>query len=215
MKQKSLTLEELAKSWWWNREDIHRDGVTGVDWPLVKEAARNYELMRRSPKGKQFTQTYLELDREGRSIVHTLWPNWSHSIYRFVRDHNQFTETGWTPIYENQFRQWNLRLADKKLTDEFIREIRLLREIQKIPVPRRNRRENHRGASWKLIEILDRKQNGIGKFNDSERHTLTEAQRRAEKYFVEYERALDDWKNDPNPAFIIGHTDDPFTPERF
>ncbi len=50
MKNKLLTLEELEKSWWWNREDIRRDGVKGVDWPTVEEAARNYELMRRSLK---------------------------------------------------------------------------------------------------------------------------------------------------------------------
>jgi hypothetical protein len=204
MKRKLLTLEELSKSWWWNQEDIRRDGVPGVNWPLVREAARNYELMRRSKKGKQFTQTYLELDREEKTIVANLWANWTHRIHRFVINPAQFDEIGWTPVIVNQHRQWNLRQTDKKLADEFIKEIRLLREIQKIPVPRRNQGRKHRGVSWKLIEILDRKQNGIGKFSDSERHTLTEARRQAEKYFGEYQRAVENWKNRPDLDFPIG-----------
>jgi hypothetical protein len=202
MKKKSLTLEELVKSWWWNRKEIRRDGVRGVDWPIVKEAARNYELMRRSQNGKQFTQTYLELCREEKTIVHTLWVNWKQSPYRFATNRSQFQEVGWTPVYETEHRQWNLRLPDKKLIDGFIREIRILQEIQKIPRPRRNKGEKHRGVSWKLIEILDRKQNHIGKLSDSERHTVSVAQRQAEKYFVEYERALAKWhEGGRNPAF--------------
>ena len=118
---------------------------------MAEEAARNYELMRRSAKGKQFNQTYLELSREGKTIVAKLWVNWAQAPYRMVVNRSQFDETGWTPIYENQHRQWNLRLSDKKLMDEFIREIKVLREIQKIPTPRRNKGKKHRGVSWKLI----------------------------------------------------------------
>jgi hypothetical protein len=209
MKQKSLTLKKIKKGWWWNRKEIRRGGVPGVDWPTVKEAARNYELMRRSSKGKQFSKTYLELGREEKTIVAKLWVNWAQSPYRLVTNRNQFNEIGWTPIYEYQKIQWNLRLTDKKLTDEFIREIRLLREIQKIPTPHRNKGEKHRGVSWKLIEILDRKQNGIGTFSDSERSTLTEARRRAEKYFVEYKRALAKWNEGiSNPDFEPKEADD-------
>jgi hypothetical protein len=83
------TLEELSKHWWWNRVEIRREGVRGVDWPLVEEAARNYELMRRSLKGKQFTQTYLELGPEEKTIVHKLWVNWAQQAYRPVYDPNQ------------------------------------------------------------------------------------------------------------------------------
>lgn len=39
MKMKPLTLKELRKSWWWKRKEIRRDGVRGVDWPLVEETA--------------------------------------------------------------------------------------------------------------------------------------------------------------------------------
>jgi hypothetical protein len=208
MKKKSLTPEELAKRWWWNREEIRRDGVREVDWPVVEEAARNYELLRRSPMGKQFVKTYLQLVPDERSVIHGLWATWSKSAYRFAIRREQYNEKGWTPVYETEHRQWNLRRADKNLIDEFIREIRILREIQKIPAPHPNKGEKHRGVSWNLIEILDRKQNGIGKLDDSERHTASVAQRRAEKYFIEYKYALDQWHNNPNPAFNIGETDD-------
>ena len=203
MEQKSLTLKELSKDWWWNRTEIRRDGVRGVDWPLVEEAARNYELLRRSSKGKQFTQTYLELGREEKNIVHKLWVNWAQQAYRPVFDPKQFSEVGWTPVVsQSQHRQWNLRMADLYLIEEFIREIRLLRKIQGIPDPHPNKGKKHRGVSWKLVEVLDRKENGIGKFDSSERHTLTDARRRAEKYFIEYERELAEWhKGSSGPDF--------------
>jgi phage anti-repressor protein len=203
MEQKSLTFEELSKNWWWNRAEIRRDGVRGVDWPLVEEAARNYELLRRSSKGKQFTQTYLELDREKKAIVHKLWVNWAQWAYRPVFDPKQFNEIGWTPVVSpSQHRQWNLRMADLYLIEEFIREIRLLRQFQGIPDPHPNKGKKYRGVSWKLVEVLDRKVNGIGKFDSSERHTLTDARRRAEKYFIKYERALAEWhKGSLSPDF--------------
>ena len=214
MKQKSLALKDIRKNWWWNRAEIRRDGVRGVDWPAVKEAARNYELMRRSAMGAQFTQTYLELDREGKTMVHTLWANWAQTPYRHVTDPKQYDEIGWTPIYENQHRQWNLRLAIKKLTDEFIREIKALQKIQKIPTPRRNKGEKHRGVSWKYIEVLDRKLNGIGKFNDSQRHMLSVARRRAKKFCFQYKHALAKWrKGGANPDLDIednNTTEQPF-----
>ena len=181
---------------------------------MVEEAARNYELMRRCQKGKQFTQTYLELCREGKTIVHTLWVNWAQGAYRFATNSSQFKEKGWTPVYETEHRQWNLRLSDKELMDEFIREIRILRKIQKIRAPHPLKGKKFRGVSWKLIEILDRKQNGIGKFTDSQRHTASVAQRRSEKHFIEYRRALAKQKNKPNPAFNIGETDDSDTADQ-
>ena len=214
MKDKLLSLKGIRKNWWWRRKEILRDVVRTVDWPAVEEAARNYELMRRSKNGKQFTQTYLELCREEKTILHTLWVNRSRVVFRVANHRQQYNEKGWTPVYETEHRQWNLRLADKKLIDEFIREIRTLREIQKISAPSRNKGEKHRGVSWKLIEVLDCKQNGVGKLNHSHRHTLSEAQRRAEKYFAEYERALDQWRNSSNPAFTIEEPDDSDTTEQ-
>jgi hypothetical protein len=209
MNDKLLSLKDIEKSWWWNRKEILRELARKVDWPLVEESARNYELMRRSSKGKQFAKTYLELIPDEKQIVHILWVNWGQAVRREAIRREQYDENGWTPFYETEHRQWNLRVADKKLIDEFIREIRLLREIQKIPAPRRNKGEKHRGVSWKLIEVLERKQSGIGKFNASQRHTLSDAKRRAEKYVAEYERALAKWhEGSSSPDFDIEETDD-------
>ena len=189
--------------------------MRGVDWPVVEEAARNYELLRRSSKGKQFVKTYLQLVPDERIVIHGLWANWAQGAYRPVTNPSQFNEIGWTPVVSQyQHRQWNLRLSDKELTDGLIREIRLLRKFQKIPAPHPLKGKKYRGVSWNLIEILDRKQNGIGKLDDSERHTASVAQRRAEKYFIEYKHALDQWHNNPNPAFNIGETDDSDTMDR-
>jgi hypothetical protein len=200
VKQKLRTLEELEKTWWWRHKGTRHDEPGGTDWSLVEESARNYELLRRSPSGKQFKKTFPQLIPDEKRIIFNLWRNWEKGTYRHVRDRKLFGEKGWTPIYENQHRQWNLRLEDKKLTDEFIREIRLLREIQKIPTPRRNKGEKRRGVSWKLVEMLDRKLNRIGSFDGSERHTLSDARKRAGEYCIQYEHALAEWlKGSANP----------------
>ena len=202
MKPKTSILKKLRKNWWWKRSEIRRKVVSGVNWEIVEEAARNYELMRRSSTGKLFTQTFAELDRDGKGFVAKLWANWEQTPYRMVNDRNQFSEKGWTPVYEHQHRQWNLRMADKTLTDEFIREIRTLRRIQKVRAKHVLKGKKFRGVSWKLVEMLDRKLNGIGKLTDSERHTASDAQRRAKKYCREYRSALAKWnKGSLNPGF--------------
>lgn len=120
-----------------------------------------------------------------------------------VNDRKPFSEKGWTPVYEHQHRQWNLRMADKTLLDEFIREIRLLRRIQKVRANHVLKGKKFRGVSWKLVEMLDRKQNGIGKLTDSERHTASDAQRRADQYCREYRHALAKLnKAGLNPGFV-------------
>lgn len=181
-----------------------------MDWPAVQEAARNYELMRRSPRGKQFTRTYLELGRDGWTVVHGAWPNWPKAPYRFVTDRSQFEEKGWTPIYENQHRQWNLRLSVSDLIKGFSREIRLLQKIQKIRPPHPLEGQKFHGGSWKLVEVLDCKLNGIGPLNSSERHTLSEAKTDAEKYFKDYKRALAKWKKIKNPLDGLAEKSDEF-----
>jgi hypothetical protein len=191
-----LTLAELSENWWWNRPEIKQHGVKGTDWAMAKEPARNYELMRRSPKGRKFKQNYLELDTNIK-MTGRLWANWNKAPYRFVDDSTKYNEVGWSPYNELQRIQWNLRLPDSLLVKQFISEIRTFRKIQNIPKPpHANKGKKHRGASWKLIEVLDRKQNDIGQLNASERHKATEAKRLAAKLFVEYEVALAKWRAD-------------------
>jgi hypothetical protein len=133
MKDKSLKRDEIEKSWWWRHEDILKNGAPGVDWERVEEAARNYELLRRWPDGAKFTPNYLTLDPEQKTIIHVLWINNHDLPNRYVWNPEQHEEKGWTPIIENRRRQWNLNAPDKVLLNEFMREIRTLREIQKIP----------------------------------------------------------------------------------
>jgi hypothetical protein len=61
------------------------------------------------------------------------------------------------------------------LIKKFIVEIRTLRAIQKIRAPHPLKGEKYGAISWKLIEVLDREQEGIGKLNLSERSTLSDA----------------------------------------
>jgi hypothetical protein len=51
--------------------------------------------------------------------------------------------------------------------------------------------------SRKLIEVLDRDQQGIGKLNSSERSTLSDAKSRAKKCFNQYKRALEKQNQTP------------------
>lgn len=203
MKQKLASLTEIRKNWWWKQREILRVLMRKVDWPVVEEAARNYELMRRSLNGTQFTQCYWELNRDSKTIVHTLWVNWGQAFRREAIRREQYNEKGWTPFYETEHRQWNLRAADSELMKQFIGEIRTLRKIHGVCAKHPLKGKKFRGVSWKMIEVLDRKQNGIGKFNGSQRHTISDARRRAEKCFIQYKRALAKHKKNPDPfAFL-------------
>jgi hypothetical protein len=191
--------------WWWNRPEIRRKGVYGVNWDEVEETARNYELLRRSPQGKRFTKSYLELDRNEKTVVHALWGNWAKAIYRMVTDRKQFSEKGRTPIFDNEHRQWNLRRSDSDLIKNFMAEIRTLRKMHKIPTPPPLKGGKYGAISWKLVEVLDRNQQGIGKLNASERSTLSDAKGRARKCYNQYKRALERQKQTPDILAALGN----------
>lgn len=198
MKSKLLTLKELKGSWWWRDKEKRQKIAREVDWNNVKEAARNYELLRRSLKGKKFTRSYLELTPDERTIIHVLWM-YRYPYFERFAEPSQYQERGWMPIYPNQVKQWNLRLADSLLAKEFIRQIRLNRKIQKVRAKHPLKGQKYRGVSWKLVEILDRNLNKIGKLNASQRHSASTARRMAEKLVLEYKRALAREKRKPNP----------------
>jgi len=200
MEKKPFPPKELQKSWWWRQKEIRRNGVNGVDWPAAEIAARNYELLRRSPAGKGFDKSYLQLSRDELMVIHALWVTPTKRPYRYAFNRKEYQEKGWTPIFENQHRQWNLRLADKTLIVEFIREIRLLRKIQKIRPQHPLKGQKYRGVSWRYIEILDRMASAYKKpFSASDRHMASVARRDAIKYANQYKRALAEWRNAPNP----------------
>jgi hypothetical protein len=188
--QRKIFKQLRENAWWWRKSKIRRKLAFEVDWKRVEESARNYELMRRFSGGEQFPKTYWELGRDERTLVHGLWVNWSQAPYRVVRDRPQFEEKGWSPVYENQYRQWNLRLQANELAKEFIREIKLSQKLQKIRPKHALKGQKFRGVSWKLVEILDCNRHKIGKLNNSERHTLSSALLRAKKCLEQYKKAL-------------------------
>jgi len=197
--QKRRLLKQLReKVWWWRKLRIRSSLKKAVNWPAVEEAARNYELLRRTRGGKTFTRPYTDLSRNERTIIHGLWAGWSPAPYRFVTDRRQFEEIGWSPIYEHQHRQWNLRLAPGDLVKEFVREIKVLQKIHKIRAPHPLKGEKTR-ISWLLVEILDCQSSGLGPFTDSQRHSLSVARRKATKHLREYKKALAKQAVNPDP----------------
>jgi hypothetical protein len=201
---KLLTLKELRqKIWWWRQPEILSRIKSEVCWEDMERAARNYELMRRSPKGRKFTRKFSEFGRDERTLVFSAWPPPPKQQYRTAYNRTQFGERGWTPVHENQYRQWNLKLSDSDLIKEFIREIRILRKIQKIRAPHPLKGQKFR-ITWNAIQILDRKQNKIGKLNDSQRSAASKAEKTAIRLCAEYRRASAKWekliKSLPNPG---------------
>jgi hypothetical protein len=194
MKKKSLTIEELReKVWWWGWKEF-QDGVPGVHWELAEKTARNYELMRRSPKGAKFKKSYSNLNPNERAFLYVLWSEKTAQPYRFANNAEQYNEIGWTPVSTNPPRQWNLKLPDSVLSKIFLKEIRFDREIQKILPEHALKGKAHRGISWSYIELLDRQKNGHGRFTDGERHMASDGKKMATKFFNEFDRALNDWK---------------------
>jgi len=191
MAQETATLEYLQKNvWWWKWPDAEMK-LRSVLWDKhTKEAARNYEIMRRFPKAETLRKSYLELNGHERTLIHCLWCNWPKNPYRFATERSQFDENGWTPVFQNPPVQWNLNLANNILVSEFERQIDLAREIQKIEEPPSLQGRKNRGASWLYIEILDRQKHGIGTFSDGERKMRNKGMQMAEQFFAEFDSAL-------------------------
>ena len=186
-----MTLKHLKKQWWWKRKEIRRHGPENVGWQDVEIAARNYELMRRAPNAKEFTKTYLELNRDERTFIHCLWCNWQANAYRFAMNPRQFDEVGWTPVYENQRTQWNLNAPDSALKEAFMREINVAREIQGIKAPKPLKGRKNRGVSWRYIEMLDRTNCGLAaSHSPSARKAASEGRKMAARFLRDFKRAL-------------------------
>lgn len=203
---KPLTLKELKKSWWWRIRDYRnpRKGFRRSEIPwyhsdrVIERVAHNYELMRRCPEAKGFKpflkfyksdQNIMmanQLDRETATMIYFIWALLPEDAYRFAFDQKMEKERGWTNA--DPRIQWNLRLTDGALTKQFIKYINGWRRSQK--VHRKRYAQGHINAkiSWREIEILDRNQNHIGILNDSERHTASEALKKAAQHFIEFKR---------------------------
>jgi hypothetical protein len=194
MKRKLLS--EIKKSWWWRRRHISRaskkHGVRGIPFDYSDDQSRrialNYELMRRAPAGKQFSQNYCELNREQRTICHKLWANLPNAVVRPISYEAQKTEKGWYSFDPNF--QWNLRLNNNALLTAILEQIKLQRKIQKIRASKYLKGQINRRMSWNYVELLDLSDNKIGKLNDSQRHMVSVARANARIYCRAYKKAL-------------------------
>jgi hypothetical protein len=219
MKKKPLTLKELKKTWWWRRRD-HRNPRKGFKPRefdrnqtdrVIERVAHNYELMRRCPKAKGFPNTYLELDRETKTIAYTLWATLPGSAYRFAFVPQMHKERGWTDT--DPKIQWNLRLPDGTLTAQFIKYINLWRRFQNVRHKHSVNGQINAKISWREIEILDRKQNRIGVLDSSERHTAGVALEKAAQFLVEFKQARSKHLKQPKTSFeSLFNMDNQFEP---
>ncbi len=187
MKDKLLTLKELEKTWWWkhkeNRPEIERLKIHGYEL-----AARNYELMRRSPNAGEYRQNYLELNRENKTVAGIAWANPLEMPNRNVFDIQKQEEIGWTSARPHY--QWNLRLSDRALTKAFLFYIKQHRNVQQIFSSKSPKEKKNRPPSWKYVEFLDMKRNGIGGMDDSQRGMASKAEAMAAQFLSEFKIAL-------------------------
>lgn len=193
MSQQGMTPERLEKqAWWWRNTEAIRTQLHTVEWPRVEEAARNYELMRRSTRGRRFPKSYIELNSNEKSIVHSLWCNWPENASRIVLESDQFKEHGWTTAYENQRTQWNLNAPDSVLIKDFIWQINSERAMQKIRPPHPLTGKKNRGVSWRHVELLDLQKYGLGDWtnDDSGRSALSQGKKLAARYQKEFRAQL-------------------------
>lgn len=162
MKKKLLTLNELKETvWWWEHKenDDEMERLKTFGYIL---AARNYELMRRSPRSP-FKQTYLKLDRETKTTVSMAWGNPNDFPYRQVFDLQKQEEIGWTS--PRPHIQWNIQLSDRDLKKAFMDYISRHRNVQKITRNSSIKGKKNRPPSWKFIEHLDKKRNKIAGYD--------------------------------------------------
>ncbi len=185
MDNKLLTLQELEETWWWRRDE-NRTELERMKLFGYVLAARNYELMRRSPGGGAFKQNYLKLNREDKTTTAIAWANPDDFPYRQIFDPLK-PEAGWTnphpPI------QWNLRLSKRTLKNAFFDFIDQHRNLQKVFPGQPLKGKRNRPPTWDYIEFLDMKRNKIGNMGDSERGMASKAERLAVRYLDEFKHA--------------------------
>ena len=185
-KNKLLTLKKLQKTWWWKREE-NRSEMERLKIHGYELAARNYELMRRSPNAGEYQQNYLRLDRENKTVASIAWVNPYEMPNRNVFDLQKQEEIGWTSARPHY--QWNLRLSDRALTKAFLFYINQHRTVQKIASSNSPKGKKNRPPSWLYIEYLDMRQNGIGGMDDSQRGMASRAEEMAAQFLSEFKRA--------------------------
>jgi hypothetical protein len=172
--------------WWWeheaNRAELERFKLHG--YVLV---ARNYELMRRAPDASEFTQSYLDLDRENKTVASIAWADPTQFPNRQVFDPQKQEEIGWTSARPHL--QWNLRLSDRVLKKAFLEYINQHRNAQNIPGCSTIKGKRNKPPSWIYIECLDMRRNKISGYDTG---LASKAEEMAARFLTEFETARDE-----------------------
>ncbi|MGD0349415.1 MAG: hypothetical protein ABSB84_03765 [Verrucomicrobiota bacterium] len=189
MKDKLLTLKELEENlWWWkrkeNRADLERIKLFGYEL-----AARNYELMRRSPNAGEYQENYLHLGRENKTATAIAWGDPNEFPNRVVFDLQKQEEIGWTSARPHL--QWNLQLSNRTLIKAFLEYITQHRNVQKISGSSSLKgKPANKPPSWLYIEFLDMRQNEISGMDDSQRGMASKAEDMAAQFLSEFKIAM-------------------------
>jgi len=174
-----------------------RQVKSSYTWEAIRDAIRNFELARRAPEAlEQYAKTpFPRLSREPYNLVYTTWVK-RRDVWRYAQRVSDREEIGWSPAYENQHVQWNLRLPDCVLIEEFKKQIHVFRGSRNIEVSHAMTCRNSRAAGWKYIELLDRSK---CKDNDEplDHSMLSKAKKMAAKYAKELNQAYEKWINTP------------------
>jgi hypothetical protein len=187
MKKKLLSQKELHEKLWWWKHEKNRAEMEWLKNHGLELAARNYELMRRSPDGGQFQQTYLNLDGGNKTTAAVAWTNPIEMPNRVVFDLQKSEEAGWTSARPHL--QWNLRLSDRVLRKVFIEYINQHRFAQKVVTSNTPKGKKNRPPSWLYVEYLDMKRNKISDMDDSQRGMASKAEELAIQLFAEFNQA--------------------------
>jgi hypothetical protein len=147
------------------------EAMLGEMFPSFEIAAFRYELARRvAPEGVPPYVMLSELD------IHT------------VNHHFRHTGKPWTAVNHNgkpfprqsgiifDSVEWNLLASDAALQKEFLMRIDMVRAARNIEKPRKNSKNNNKGASWRKLELIDDGNN----LDDSDRSARSKAVKEAE-----------------------------------
>jgi len=138
-----------------------------------------------------------------------------------VNHHFRHTGKQWTAVNHNgkpfprksgiifDSVEWNLLASDAALQKEFLQRIEMIRAARGIKKPRKNTKNNNKGASWRKLELIDKGSN----LDDSDRSARSKALKEAESLLPLLLPALEEIKR--NHEFLERNSDPHYSNEPF
>jgi hypothetical protein len=213
MAQKKITQEYLEKHvWWWKAGamkhpcDFNKspfDLETPVFLPPIYSLGFNYELARRAKQVAESPVRLASFTELGPSHLWIIGPFLGvvpifQLASRDAGNAQQNEEKGWTRLFPK--RQWNLQVSDRTLIKAFKVWVQGQRTTEGIPPPRPLAGTSKRKLPWRWLELLDLREYDLEKLSDSERHSLTLAQRASKRQEMLFDEAIDQyWETHTSP----------------